>query len=163
MSTVVDAFIEIPKGYQNKYEYDDEHGVFRLDRVLYTSMHYPTDYGHIPNTLSEDGDPLDILVLVSFPTFPGCIVPARIVGMLNMEDDKGIDTKILGVCAVDPRFDKILELEDVQAHYRREIEHFFAVYKDLENKKTIMGGWQGREAAVAEVEKARAFAKANGR
>lgn len=163
MSTVVDAFIEIPKGYQNKYEYDEEHGVFRLDRVLYTSMHYPTDYGYIPGTLSEDGDPLDILVLVTFPTFPGCVVPTRVVGMLNMEDDKGIDTKLLGVCAVDPRFDNVQELEDVQGHYLREIEHFFAVYKDLENKKTIMGGWQGREAAIAEIEKTRRFAQEKGR
>lgn len=156
MSAVVDAFIEIPKGFQNKYEYDEKTGVFRLDRVLYSPMHYPADYGFIPETLGEDGDPLDILVLVSFPTFPGCIVPARPVGTLLMEDDKGIDTKILAVCDVDPRFDTIKELDDVQGHYKREIEHFFAVYKDLEGKKTIISGWRGREEAMAEIAKARA-------
>ncbi|MGA8944237.1 MAG: inorganic diphosphatase [Thermoactinomyces sp.] len=144
---VVDAFIEIPTGSQNKYEYDKESGVFRLDRVLYSPMHYPTDYGYLENTLAEDGDPLDILVLTTFPTFPGCVIKSRVIGVLLMSDDKGQDEKLLAVPADDPRFDQVNSLEDVPPHKLKEIEHFFQVYKDLENKETHIMGWKNADFA----------------
>jgi len=144
----VDAFIEIPTGSQNKYEYDEEKGVFRLDRVLYSPMHYPTEYGYLENTLAEDGDPLDILVLTTFPTFPGCVIKSRVIGALLMSDDKGKDEKLLGVPVEDPRWDHVKSLNDVPSHILKEIEHFFQVYKDLENKETKIEGW--KEADTAE-------------
>lgn len=152
---VVDVFIEIPKNSQNKYEYDEEIGAFRLDRVLYSPMHYPADYGYIKDTLAEDGDPLDVLVLVSNPTFPGCVITTRLVGALVMSDDKGVDTKLLGVPVHDPRFDEIQNIDDVPEHIKLEIAHFFEVYKDLENKKTEVGDWHDREFARKELESAR--------
>ncbi|SHE11063.1 inorganic pyrophosphatase [Chlamydia abortus] len=144
---VVDAFIEIPTGSQNKYEYDEDKGAFILDRVLYSPMHYPAEYGYLKNTLALDGDPLDILVLTSFPTFPGCIIEARVIGVLIMTDDKGPDEKLLGVPVNDPRFDGVNSLEDIPQHKLKEIAHFFEVYKDLENKKTVIEGW--KDAAFA--------------
>ncbi|UWE04905.1 inorganic diphosphatase [Laceyella sacchari] len=144
---IVDAFIEIPTGSQNKYEFDKEKGVFRLDRVLYSPMHYPTEYGYLENTLAEDGDPLDILVLTSFPTFPGCVISSRVIGVLLMSDDKGPDEKVLAVPVDDPRFDGVNSLDDVAPHVLKEIEHFFRVYKDLENKETNIIGW--KDAAFA--------------
>ncbi len=144
---IVDAFIEIPTGSQNKYEFDKELGQFRLDRVLYSPMHYPTEYGYLENTLALDGDPLDILVLTTFPTFPGCVISARVVGVLNMSDDKGQDEKLLAVPVDDPRWEGVNSLEDVSAHTLKEIEHFFKVYKDLENKTTNIIGWEGPEKA----------------
>lgn len=138
----VDVFIEIPAGSQNKYEYDKEAGVFRLDRVLYSPMHYPTEYGYLEGTLAEDGDPLDILVLTTFPTFPGCVIRSRVIGVLLMADDKGEDEKLLAVPVDDPRWDQVKALEDVAPHVLKEIEHFFQVYKDLENKKTVIKGWK---------------------
>ena len=155
MEGIVDVFVEIPKGSQNKYEYDKEKGVFRLDRVLYSPMHYPADYGYIEETLAEDGDPLDVLVLVSNPTFPGCVITTRLIGALIMTDDKGEDTKLLGVPVDDPRFAEIQDIDDVPAHIKREIGHFFQVYKDLENKKTEIGDWKNREFAIKELEAAR--------
>ncbi|MBX6353542.1 MAG: inorganic diphosphatase [Thermoflavifilum sp.] len=143
----VDVFVEIPRGSQNKYEFDKEAGVFRLDRVLYSPMHYPAEYGYIKDTLAEDGDPLDALVLTSFPTFPGCVIEARIVGVLYMTDDKGKDEKLLGVAATDPRFDQVQSLEDVPPHILKEIAHFFEVYKDLEGKETRIDGWKGVDEA----------------
>lgn len=145
---VVDAFIEIPTGSQNKYEYDKEEGVFRLDRVLYSPMHYPTEYGYLKNTLAEDGDPLDILVLTTFPTFPGCVIKSRVIGVLLMSDDKGKDEKLLGVPVDDPRWDQVKSLEDVPPHILKEIEHFFQVYKDLENKETRIEGWKDADTAA---------------
>ncbi|TCP69872.1 inorganic diphosphatase [Baia soyae] len=145
---VVDAFIEIPTGSQNKYEFDKENGVFRLDRVLFSPMHYPTEYGYLEGTLAKDGDPLDILVLTSFPTFPGCVISSRIVGVLVMSDDKGQDEKVLAVPTEDPRFKDIKSLDDVTDHVKKEIEHFFRVYKDLENKTTVIEGWQGADFAA---------------
>ncbi|WP_044640270.1 inorganic diphosphatase [Risungbinella massiliensis] len=145
---VVDAFIEIPTGSQNKYEYDKDAGVFRLDRVLYSPMHYPTEYGYLDKTLAEDGDPLDILVLTSFPTFPGCVIKSRVVGVLIMSDDKGQDEKLLAVPCDDPRFDHVQSLDDVQPHILKEIAHFFRVYKDLENKETHIEGWKDAEFAA---------------
>lgn len=144
---VVDAFIEIPTGSQNKYEYDEEVGAFRLDRVLYSPMHYPTEYGYLKGTLAQDGDPLDILVYTGFPTFPGCVIASRVIGVLLMSDDKGPDEKILAVPVDDPRMNDIHSLEDLPAHVLKEIEHFFQVYKDLEKKETHIEGW--KDAAFA--------------
>jgi inorganic pyrophosphatase len=144
---VVDAFIEIPTGSQNKYEYDKERGVFMLDRVLFSPMHYPTEYGYLDGTLALDGDPLDILVLASFPTFPGCVIESRVIGVLVMSDDKGQDEKLLAVPKNDPRFKEVNSLDDVPPHKLKEIAHFFQVYKDLENKKTVIEGW--KDAAFA--------------
>lgn len=140
---IVDAFIEIPKGSQNKYEFDKEKNVFRLDRVLYSPVHYPTEYGYIEKTLAEDGDPLDILVLATLPTFPGCVIESRVIGVLIMADDKGQDEKLLGVPTKDPRFKEVHSLEDIPPHILKEISHFFQVYKDLENKVTKIEGWKG--------------------
>lgn len=152
---VVDAFIEIPTGSQNKYEWDKDAGVLRLDRVLYSSVFYPTDYGFIPETLEDDGDALDIMVLVTNPVVPGCVIDSRVVGMLEMEDDKGIDMKILAVPVKDPRFSHVKDLQDVAPHIRREIEYFFQTYKDLEGKKTIIGGWKGAAEALERIAAAR--------
>jgi inorganic pyrophosphatase len=145
---IVDAHIEIPKGSQNKYEFDKEAGVYRLDRVLYSPFHYPTEYGYIEHTLAEDGDPLDVMVLVTLPTFPGCVIESRVVGALIMSDDKGRDEKLLAVPTTDPRFAEVNRLADVPGHILKEIAHFFTVYKDLENKVTTVEGW--RDVDVAE-------------
>ena len=140
-SSIVEAFIEIPRGSRNKYEYDKQTGQFRLDRVLFSSVHYPTDYGFIPNTLAEDGDGLDILVLVEEPTFPGCLIESRAIGGLDMSDEKGVDFKVLAVPVGDPRFDHVHTLEDLSEHWLREIETFFSTYKLLEPKQTEVLGW----------------------
>ncbi len=153
---IVEAFIEIPQGSRNKYEYDEGRGVFVLDRVLYSSVHYPTDYGFIPETLSPDGDHLDILVITHNPTFPGCHVPARPLGGLDMADEKGSDFKVLAVPAVDPRFEGIMTLDDLQAHWLLEIEAFFATYKLLEPKDTDVLGWHGLDEAWQMIDLARA-------
>jgi inorganic pyrophosphatase len=153
---IVEALIEIPAGSQNKYEFDKEKGVLRLDRVLYSPVHYPTDYGYIPETLEEDGDPIDILVMVTNPTVPGCIIDARVVGVLAMEDDKGVDNKLLGVPVKDPRFDGYRDLSDVPPHVLREIEHFFQTYKDLEGKTTTIRGWHDAAVAAQTLDRARA-------
>jgi inorganic pyrophosphatase len=145
---LVSAFIEIPRGSRNKYEFDEKAGVWRLDRVLYSSVHYPTDYGWIPNTLAEDGDHLDILVLVQEPTFPGCMIDARPLGGLDMEDEAGRDFKLLAVPAYDPRFSHYQTLDQVGPHWLREIETFFQTYKLLEDKETEVGEWHGREHAL---------------
>lgn len=134
---IYEAVIEIPMGTQNKYEIDKTRNRIKLDRVLYTPMTYPAEYGYIENTLAEDGDPLDILVLASSKTFPGCIVDARIVGYLDMVDNGEPDQKIIGVMDTDPRFSHINELEDIQQHTKREIKHFFNTYKDLQQNKVV--------------------------
>lgn len=139
--------IEIPRGSRNKYEFDDALGRIRLDRTLHSSVHYPTDYGFIPDTLALDGDHLDVLVVVQEPTFPGCIVPARVIGMLDMDDEKGQDEKILAVPLGDPRFQDVHRLRDLPSHWLREIEGFFATYKLLEDKLVNVKGWREREAA----------------
>ena len=143
----LDAVIEIPSGSRNKYEFDHERNIFRLDRVLYSSVHYPTDYGFIPDTLADDGDPLDILVVVEEPTFPGCYVRARPIGTLVMSDEKGLDEKILAVLVDDPRFDGIETLTQLHPHWLREIENFFATYKALQDKVVTIQGWESREVA----------------
>ncbi len=137
MEKIYEAVIEIPMGTKNKYEIDKTRNRIKLDRVLYSPMTYPAEYGYIENTLAEDGDPLDILVLASSKTFPGCIVDARIVGYLNMIDNGEPDQKVIGVMNTDPRFSHINEIGDIQDHTKREIKHFFATYKDLQQNKVV--------------------------
>ena len=145
------AFIEIPRGSRNKYEYDERAGRFVLDRVLYSSVHYPTDYGFITETLAEDGDSLDVLVLVQEPTFPGCLIPARPLGGLDMHDEKGSDFKVLAVPVGDPRYAHVRTLADIGDHWLREIETFFATYKQLEPKQTEVLGWHDLEETLRTV------------
>ena len=147
-----DVFIEIPKGTRNKYELDHETGRIRLDRMLFTATMYPEDYGFIENSLGEDGDPLDALVLLDQPTFPGCLILCRTVGMFRMSDEKGGDDKVLCVPAHDPRMTRFKDLEDVEKFELLEIQHFFETYKDLEPGKSVEGAtWVGREEAEAEI------------
>jgi inorganic pyrophosphatase len=147
-----DVFIEIPKGTRNKYELDHETGRIRLDRMLFTATMYPEDYGFIENSLGEDGDPLDALVLLDQPTFPGCLILCRAVGMFRMSDEKGGDDKVLCVPAHDPRMTRFKDLEDVEKFELLEIQHFFETYKDLEPGKSVEGAiWVGREEAEAEI------------
>jgi inorganic pyrophosphatase len=150
----VDAVVEIPKGSRNKYEYDFAAGAIRLDRVLFSSVHYPTDYGFIPWTRAGDGDTLDVLIIVEEPTFPGCRVKVRPIGVLQMRDEHGVDEKILGVPVADPRFDGINDIADLQNHWLAEIENFFGTYKLLERDKgTSVEGWKGARAARALLKK----------
>lgn len=152
----VPVMIEIPKGCRNKYEYDKEKKVIKFDRMLFSAMHYPSDYGFIPSTLAEDGDPLDALVLVWEATFPGCLIEAKPVGLFKMWDEKGPDQKILCVPVYDPLWNHIEKLKDVPPHLLKEIAHFFAVYKELEEKKVGVEGWEGRSSAVKIIKEARA-------
>jgi inorganic pyrophosphatase len=152
----VNVMVEIPKGSRNKYEYDTKRGVIKFDRMLFSAMHYPSDYGFITNTLAEDGDPLDALVLVWEPTFPGCMIEARPVGLFRMHDEKGPDAKILCIPLGDPMWNYIKTLDDVPPHLLKEIEHFFRVYKDLEGKKTEIQGWGDKAKAFEILEKAKA-------
>ncbi len=145
------ALIEIPRGSRNKYEFDEATGRFYLDRVLYSSVHYPTDYGYIVETLAGDGDPLDVLVLVQEPTFPGCMIEARVLGGLDMYDEKGADFKVLAAPVGDPRYAHYLRLADIGDHWLREIETFFATYKLLEPKQTEVLGWHDVEETLAMV------------
>ncbi len=144
---VCQAIIEVPKGSQNKYEFDKEQGIIKLDRVLFSPMFYPADYGFFPETLGGDGDPLDVLVLVTNPLFPGVAVDVRPIGVLVMSDDKGQDEKILAVAKDDPRFKHINDLADVSQHMKDEISFFFESYKILEKKMTKIEGWQDAAAA----------------
>jgi inorganic pyrophosphatase len=157
----VEVFIEIPSGSRNKYEYDKQRRVFVLDRVLYSSVHYPTDYGFIPETLAADGDPLDALVIVNEPTFPGCVIPARPIGLLDMYDDKGDDEKVLAVPIGDPRYDGVVALADLSPHWLREIENFFQTYKTLEDKWSEIVGWRDVAFAQRVLAEARARYRAN--
>jgi len=136
-----DVLIEIPKGSRNKYEYDFELKKIRYDRMLFSSMMYPADYGFIPETLALDGDPLDVLVLVTEPTFPGCVMEVKPIGVFHMADEKGPDEKIICVPVSDPIWNRLTDLSDMNPHLLKEIEHFFQVYKDLEQKKVDVGGW----------------------
>lgn len=148
---VVNAIVEIPKGRRSKFEVDKKTGLIRLDRYLYSSSHYPGDYGFIPQTLAEDGDALDILVMVNEPTFSGCLIEARVVGVFRMRDHGANDYKILGVPHTDPLFNEFQDLGDVPAHYLREVEHFFATYKQLEDVQVETQGWSDAAQATAEV------------
>jgi inorganic pyrophosphatase len=152
---IVRMIVEIPKNSSNKYEYDGKLGVFRLDRALYSPLHYPGDYGFVPGTLGEDGDPLDVLTLVDEPSYPGVLIAVRPVGVLEMVDQKEPDQKILAVPNRNPRFNQIRTIEEVFPHNLREIEHFFAIYKELEGKHTEMRGWRGPDDARALIRTAR--------
>lgn len=143
----VNAVIEIPQGSVHKYEYDKQLHVFRLDRTLYSPVHYPGDYGFIPSTLSLDGDPLDVLVLVDSPSFPGCVMEVRPIGVLRMVDQGKHDEKILAVVENDPVYRQIKDCSQVFPHLLREIEHFFSIYKNLEGKETEIAGWASADAA----------------
>jgi len=143
----INAVVEIPAGGVNKIEYDKRLGIFRLDRPLYSPVHYPGDYGFIPSTLAEDKDPLDVIILVVQPTFTGCLVEARPIGMLEMLDQGIKDEKILAVSSGNPRYQEVKDFSDVDAHVLLEIAHFFSIYKDLEGKRTKTLGW--RTAAEA--------------
>ena len=147
-----DVLVEIPKGQRNKYEVDHESGRIRLDRTLFTSTQYPADYGFIENTLGLDGDPLDALVLLQEPTFPGCLIRCRAIGMFRMTDEAGGDDKVLCVPATDPRLEHLRDINHVSKFDRLEIQHFFEVYKELEPGKSVEGAnWVGRDEAEAEV------------
>ncbi|MGW1453669.1 inorganic diphosphatase [Salegentibacter agarivorans] len=141
MSESFDVLIEIPKGSRNKYEYDFELKKVRYDRMIFSSMMYPADYGFIPNTLAQDSDPLDVLVLVSEPTFPGVVMEVKPIGVFHMADEKGPDEKIICVPVSDPIWNRLNDLNELNGHMVKEIEHFFKVYKDLEKKKVDVGGW----------------------
>lgn len=146
------AIIEIPKGYRNKYEVDKKTGLIRLDRYLSSSTHYPLDYGIIPQTLAGDGDPLDVIVMVREPTFPGCLIEARIVGLFQMIEKGDEDVKVLAVPLRDPYFASMKDLADVPEAFLREVEHFFNTYKQLEGSTVETFGWAGREEGLAVVE-----------
>ena len=152
----LEVIVEIPRGSRNKYEIDHETGELWLDRELFTATRYPTDYGYVPNTLAEDGDPLDVLVLVDEPTFPGCHIRVRPLGVFWMKDEAGPDAKVLTVPTSDPRWEGIDDLSKMPPFMLQEIEHFFEIYKTLEpGKSTETRGWQGRSEAEAEIEEAR--------
>lgn len=143
----INVIVEIPKGSQNKYEYDKENKVFRLDRVLFSPMHYPGDYGIVPQTLAGDDDPLDALVLVNYPTYPGMLLSSRPIGVLHMQDNGEQDDKILCVPNFDIRMESMQSVRDIPTAVRQEIAHFFQVYKELEGKKVVIGGWDELEEA----------------
>lgn len=148
MDNIVEALIEIPLGSKNKYEVDKKTGRIVLDRVLYSAMIYPTEYGIIENTLAPDGDPLDILVICSEPTFPGCIVPARVLGYLSMVDKGKLDYKLISVIDCDPRYEHVHELKDLSAFILQEISNFFENYKVLQGVVVEVGDYHGKEEAV---------------
>jgi inorganic pyrophosphatase len=152
---VVRVIIEIPKGSANKYEYNVDLNVFRLDRTLYSPMHYPGDYGFVPGTRAEDGDPMDVLVLVQSPSFTGCLQEVRPVGILNMVDQQEKDRKVIAVPWRDPRYTQVHTMDQIFPHVRREIEHFFTIYKELEGRVTTMEGWGGPDDARRAILKSR--------
>ena len=154
---MVNVIVEIPKGSMNKYEYDKQHDIIKLDRVLFSPFHYPGDYGMIPQTLSEDDDPLDALVLVTNHTYPGVLIEAKPIGLLQMKDDGAMDDKIICVSSNDPRYLNIKDIKDMDSHQRSEIAHFFQVYKDLEGKKVEILGWkssaEAKEIVISSIER----------
>ena len=149
------CLVEIPKGSRNKYEYDFEKDAIVLDRFLFSSMVYPTDYGFIPDTLSLDGDPLDVMVCVSEPTFPGCVIRVKPIALFKMHDEKGEDDKIVCVPLNDPGWNHAETLEDIPKAMQREITHFFSIYKQLEDKIVKVEGWRSREEALEVIEDAK--------
>jgi inorganic pyrophosphatase len=152
----VNCLVEIPRGCTNKYEYDEIMNVFRLDRVLFESIFYPTEYGMIPQTLNkQDGDPLDIMVFSTFPTFTGCLIPTRPIGILRLIDSGEDDYKVISVCANDPRFDDVKDLSDLSTHAKKEITNFWENYVELQKNKSIqIDGWSGKEKAHEAIRKA---------
>lgn len=161
---IFDVTVEIPKGERNKYELDHKTNRIRLDRTLFTSMQYPADYGFIDDTLGNDGDPLDALVILPFPTFPGCVIECRAIGMFRMTDEAGGDDKVLCVPANDPRQAHLQDIDDVSDFELSEIQHFFQKYKDLEPNKSVEPGssWVGRAEADEEIAASFERFKANG-
>jgi inorganic pyrophosphatase len=149
------CYVEIPKGSRNKYEWDPELGGIKLDRLLFSSVVYPTDYGFIPDTLGEDGDELDAMVCLSEPTFPGCLINVKAIGLFRMEDEEGVDDKVCCVPCNDPTWNFAEKLEDLPENLRDEISHFFSIYKDLEQKTVKVDGWHPREEALEQIEAAR--------
>jgi inorganic pyrophosphatase len=149
---VVNMIVEIPKGHRNKYELDKETGLMTLSRCLYSSSHYPSDYGFIPQTLAEDGDALDILVMVNEPTFCGCLICARVIGMFAMTDGGKRDCKLLAVPDADPLYKEYLELKDAPPHFLREVENFFSNYKQLEGIVVEPQGWSSADEAIRELQ-----------
>jgi inorganic pyrophosphatase len=143
--------VEIPKGSRNKYEYDPELGAIKFDRLLMSAATYPTDYGYLRDTLAQDGDPLDALVCLTEPTFPGCLIPVKPIGMFVMADEKGADDKILCVPLEDPYWNGYEQVGELPELLRDEIEQFFTIYKELENKAVEVGGWRSRDDALAEI------------
>jgi inorganic pyrophosphatase len=149
---LVDVMVETPAGSRNKYEVDHETGIIRLDRRMFSATVYPAEYGFVPETLAGDGDPLDALVLVDDHTFPGCMIRSRIVGVLDMEDEKGLDGKLITVPLSEPRWAGATDITDVPSNLLDEIEHFFEIYKDLEpGKMTRTNGFANRDTAMAEL------------
>lgn len=148
---VMNVIVEIPKGSRNKYEFHKQTGAFKLDRVLYSPVHYPGDYGFIPQTYYDDGDPLDVLVMTNLPTFTGCIVEARPIGMFRMMDRGEADDKILAVLHYDPFFQDYTDYTELPQHYIKEVEHFFTVYKDLEGVRVEPVGWESHEKACERI------------
>jgi inorganic pyrophosphatase len=151
----VHCLVEIPKGSRNKYEWDERLQAITFDRFLFSSVVYPLDYGMIPDTMAEDGDPLDAMVAVSEPTFPGCVIPMKPIALFKMSDDKGLDHKIIGVPLQDPNWNHMEKLDDMPQQLRDEIAHFFGVYKTLEHKRVEVDGWYPKEDALTVIEESR--------
>lgn len=151
----VNVVVEIPRGSRNKYEYDPELDIIALDRTLYAAVHFPTDYGFVPGSAASDGDPIDALVMVEEPTFPGCLIRVRLIGVLTIEDDEGVkEPKLLAVPVEEPRFAEYADIKDVPAHLLKEIENFFDIYKQLEGDPVKARGWQGARQAEKVLEEA---------
>ncbi|MEA2312962.1 MAG: inorganic pyrophosphatase [Solirubrobacteraceae bacterium] len=149
------CLVEVPKGSRNKYEWDERLQAIKLDRFLFSSVHYPTDYGFIPRTLSEKGAPLDAMVCVGAPTFPGCVIPVKTIGVFRTRDEEGQDDKLLCVPKEDPSWSPMESLEDIQGTLLREIEHFWSIYKEPEGKSVDIQGWEGRDVALELIEAGR--------
>ncbi len=157
----ITVIVEIPKGSRNKYEYDKDKEAFALDRVLFSPFHYPAEYGFMPKTLWDDGDPFDVLVMMEQPTFPGCIIDARPIGIMRMIDQGDSDDKLLAVPIEDPRFKDITDISQLPEHYLKEIAHFFEQYKKLENKSVKINGWDDNKAAKEAIKHALELYKEN--
>lgn len=149
----LNVIIEIPKLSRIKYELDKDTGLIHVDRVLYSPMHYPANYGFVPQTLWDDGDPLDVLVMSHEPFVPGCLVKARPIGVMEMTDDGDSDAKVLAVPVKDPRFKQIKNISDIDSHTLAEIKHFFKVYKDLQEKEVVVAEWRDKDEAIKDIEK----------
>ncbi len=152
---IVRMIVEIPKNSSNKFEYDPAARTFRLDRALYSPMHYPADYGFVPGTIAEDGDPIDVLCLIDHPTFTGCLIEVRPVGVLDLVDQTTTDHKIIAVPVKDPRFEQVTTIQNLPPHVIREFEHFFTIYKELENKVVETRGWHDLDHAVEVIKASR--------
>lgn len=152
---IINVVVEIPKGSHNKYEYDEKTDEIKLDRVLYSAVFYPSDYGFVPQTRSEDGDPLDIMVIISEPLFPGCVLSVRPIGVLSMEDEEGKDDKIIAVALRDPRLKETKSINDLDTHYKKEIQNFFEMYKNLEKKPVKVHRWLDKEEAYKIINRAK--------